>query len=112
VRARPRLPPANAVLRFYCNARHALAQAYAAGSTDCLWCCAQASDSPPLKPTSGRLVTANELFSEKRAENLRPRSLADLLEFGFLFRSDLACVFECLDALRGELLAVVPHAKR
>lgn len=39
------LPPANAVLICYCKARHALAQAYAAGSTDCLWRCAQASDS-------------------------------------------------------------------
>ena len=43
-------------------------------------------------------------------ETEAPLLLADLLEFGFLFRSDLACVFECFDALRGELLAVVPHA--
>ena len=52
-------------------------------------------------------------FSGKRAGNLgTPRLLADLLEVGFLFGSDLACVFQCFDALWGEFLAVVLHAKR
>ena len=38
--------------------------------------------------------------------------LADLLEFGPLFRRDLARVFERFDALRGEFLAVILHANR
>ena len=52
-----------------------------------------------------------DLFIERRARNQGTPLLADLLEFGLLFRSDLACVFECLDALRGQFFAVIPHAK-
>ena len=37
--------------------------------------------------------------------------LAYLLEVGLLFRSNLAGVFECFDALWREFLAVILHAK-
>ena len=60
---------------------------------------AQASDSPEPK-TNIWAVTGQMKCSASAPETKVPLLLADLLEFGFLFRSDLACVFECFDALR------------
>ena len=45
-------------------------------------------------------------------ETEAPLLLADLLQVRFLLRGDLAGVFERFDALGGEFLAVVLHAKR
>src|SRR5262245_12208057 len=46
-----------------------------------------------------------------RRKSARPSSLAAFLKFYFFCRSDLTGVFQRFDALGGEFLAVLPHAK-
>ena len=58
---------------------------------------------PSLRLAFGLIATrarTRRIVQREAHRKPTPRLLADLLEFGFFFRSDLACVFERFDALR------------